>query len=421
VLGARHGIAVDWQRATTAHLSSLYPFHADAGFGEAGVLMGANITAGMAGFYFDPFTFYGTHLTNPNLIICGDVGSGKSATVKSLLRRSRAVYGPNRHLAIIDPKGEYGAIAADLALATIKLHPGGAQQVNPLDVASGELGDAVLARQQLVAQLITGVLGRTLTPLEDAVLGWAIEQCSRNRISFTLRDLAGAIATPGDELVRLARQSPLELARATSPVTFAIDKLCTRTLRGMFDQPSNVTIDWADGPGVVIDLSAVYDNRDALPLVVLAATFWLSQALRTQPTRPALQAIDEAWAAVRYGAEYFQSSLKLARTHGVATILVVHKPADLVAQTDDGTTQAKIAAGLLADIQTRVLLRQPPDQIEPASRLFELTERERHWLGHLVRGRAVWRIKDRSAVVQNILTRGELALFDTDTAMTTGR
>ena len=39
LLGARHGpaIPVDWHRSTMAHLCSMYPFHADRGFGEAGV------------------------------------------------------------------------------------------------------------------------------------------------------------------------------------------------------------------------------------------------------------------------------------------------------------------------------------------------------------------------------------------------
>ena len=42
----------------------------------------------------------------------------------------------------------------------------------------------------------------------------------------------------------------------------------------------------------------------------------------------------------------------------MSTWLLCHRPADLTAQVDDGTTEAKIAAGLLADIQTRVLLHQ---------------------------------------------------------------
>jgi hypothetical protein len=401
-----------------AHLCSVYPFHADAGFGERGVLIGANVTGGFGGFFFDPFEFYAQgHLTNPNLIVMGSVGFGKSATVKALVRRLKAVYGDGRYLAIVDPKGEYAAVAADLGLTVVCLYPGGSSRVNPMEPGRGVGDDSIVARQTLAAQLVAGVLGRDLAPLEDAVLGWAVEQRCRLGAPFTLRDLCAAILDPPDELVRLSRHTPLELARATAPVTFALDKLCNRTLRGMFDGPTTVAVDWEHGPGVVVDLSAVYHNSEALPLVMAAATHWLAGALRGHPERRAVQVIDEAWAAVRHGAAYFQSSLKLSRTHGVATVLVCHRPSDLTAQLDDGTASAKIAAGLLSDIQTRVLLRQPPEQVTAAAELFDLTERERDWLGQLVQGRAIWRVGARSAVIHTVLTGNERRLFDTDRAM----
>jgi type IV secretory pathway VirB4 component len=347
----------------------------------------------------------------------GSVGFGKSATVKALIRRLKAVYGEGRYLAIIDPKGEYGPVAADVGLAVVKLQPGGSARVNPMDPAGGDGDDAIIARQSLATQLVAGVLGRDLAPLEDAVLGWAVEQRCRTGVPFTLRDLCPEILDPHDELVRLSRHTPLELARATAPVTFALDKLTSRTLRGMFDGPTTVTVDWDHGPGVVIDLSAVYQSSEALPLVMAAATHWLAGALRGHRARRAVQVIDEAWAAVRHGAAYFQSSLKLCRAHGVATVLICHRPSDLTAQLDDGTASAKIAAGLLSDIQTRVLLRQPPEQVAASAELFDLTERERDWLGQLVQGRAIWRIGARSAVVHTVLTPNERRLFSTDQAM----
>ena len=412
----RVGLVLERSRSTMAHLRSAYPFHADAGFGDRGAFIGANVTGGLSGFYFDPFEFYAErHLTNPNMIVMGSVGFGKSATVKALIRRLRAVYGPQRYLAIIDPKGEYGAIADDLGLATVRLMPGGDQCINPLDPQGHDGG--LIERQALVAQLVGGVLARPLSPLEDAVLGWAIQRRCERDDAFTLREVCTEITEPADELVAMSRHSPLELTRATAPVTFALDKLCSRTLRGMFDGPTTVRVDWDHGPGVLLDLSAVYSNSEALPLVMVAATHWLAGALRGRGDRQAIQVIDEAWAAIHHGAEYFQSSLKLARAHGVATVLVVHRPSDLTAQSDDGTARSKIAAGLLSDIQTRVLLRQPPEQVDEAAQLFDLSERERDWLGTLVQGRAIWRVGARSALVQTILHPNERALFDTDAAM----
>jgi hypothetical protein len=75
---------------------------------------------------------------------------------------------------------------------------------------------------------------------------------------------------------------------------------------------------------------------------------------------------------------------------------------------------------LLSDIQTRVLFRQPPEQVAAAAELFDLTERQRDWLGQLVRGRALWQLgANRTAVVHTVLTPAERALFDTDERMRT--
>ncbi len=411
------GLRVDWHRSTLAHLRSVYPFHADSGFGDRGPYLGVSVSGGMGAFHFDPFELYGPVLTNPNVMVIGEVGSGKSSTVKAFLSRSLAVYGHRRFVAILDPKGEYTPVAHALGLPVVKLHPGGNARLNPMDPRPGDDPADAIARQGLAGSLVSAVLGRPLDPTEDALLGWAVQTLATSGRPFTLADVVAAVQDPAAELVALAQASPLELARAAAPVVFALDKLIHRALRGMFDGPTTVGLDWADGRGIVIDLSAVYGDRDALPLVMMAATHWLGAVLQRESDRRVIQVIDEAWAAVLHGARHFQSSLKLARTYGVSTWLLCHRPSDLTAQADDGTADAKIAAGLLSDIQTRILLRQPSDQLAMAADLFALTERETALVGQLVRGRALWRLQHRGAVVQGVLTARERQLFDTDAAM----
>lgn len=412
------GLRIERHRATMAHLCSVYPCHTDTNLGERGPYLGVNVTGGGSGWYFDPFELYAAGvLTNPNCIVTGDIGSGKSALVKAFLRRELAVYGRRRMVTILDPKGEYTPFAHAHDIPVIRLHPGGTDRLNPMD-HRGDPTETV-RRQGLATALVAGVLGRPLDATEDALLGWSVATLARTGTPFTIADIAARVAEPAGEVVELSRRTPLELAQAATPTVFALDKLLTRTLAGMFDGATTVHIDWSNGPGFVIDLSAVYGDDEALPLVMLAATSWLSAVLQRDSDRRVLQIIDEAWAAVGHGARHFQGSLKLSRTYGVSTWLVCHRPADLTAQADDGTAIAKISAGLLSDIQTRIILRQPPDQVDIAGDMFALSDRERSWIGQLVRGRALWRLQRRGAVVQTILSTSDLGLVDTDASMRT--
>ncbi len=129
--------------------------------------------------------------------------------------------------------------------------------------------------------------------------------------------------------------------------------------------------------------------------------------------------LDEAWRLLgsQRTAQYLQTCWKLCRDYGVANVAVVHRLSDLRAQADDGTVTAKVSMGLLADTQTRVLFRQASDQLRDARALLGLNETETEVLGRLVRGRALWKVGGRTAVVQHTIAPSEATWCDTDTRM----
>lgn len=423
----RASLRLRHHRGTTAHVAAIYPFCVQPNAGRRGCLVGVDLLAGGAEFCWDPFEAYaaGT-ITNPNCWILGEPGNGKSALVKCLLWRMAGIYGSGpdgRWFAIADPKGEYTGLAEHLGLTVVRLSPGGSTRLNPLDDGPGAAGEPeerrTLRRAEMVTALAAAVLDRPLAQVEDAAVFGAVEHLGRTQPRPTLADVARLLTWPPDGLAERLRRPAGELAAELGPLVYAIDKLLTRSLRGMFDGPSTVTLR-PDGPGVVIDLSAVPIDSDAMPLVMVAAAGWLSHLLADGGPRR-VQIIDEAWALLgnRHTARYLQTCHKLGRTYGVANICVAHRASDLGAQADDGTATAKIAAGLLADAATKVLLRQAPDQIEPATQAFGLTEPEADVVALLARGRALWKVGGRAtAVVQHLLTAAEAELVDTDARMT---
>jgi type IV secretory pathway VirB4 component len=424
---SRPGLRLAYHRGTTAHVASIYPFSVQAPFGHRGAVVGLDLLAGRALFCWDPFEAYATGAaTNPNVWVLGEPGNGKSALVKCLLWRMAAIYGTGttgRWIAIVDPKGEYAALAEPLGLSVVRLSPGGPTCVNPLapgPAARHEPPERQVIRQaEMLAALAATVLARPLSPLEDAALFAVLEQLTpRATGEPTLVDVARLLATPPEAVVARLRRAPAELAGELAPVSYALDKLLSRSLRGMFDGPSTVPVRW-DGPGMVLDLSAVPLDSDALPLVMVAAGGWLQQLLAC-PGPQRVQVLDEAWAllATRHAAGWLQSCFKLGRTYGTANIGITHRVSDLAAQADDGSATAKIAAGLLADAATKIILRQAPDQIPAAVDQVGLTPAETELIGYLTRGRALWKIAGRRALVHHLLSPSEHALCDTDARMT---
>lgn len=160
-------------QGTTRNLGALYPFATEPGLGTSGVLIGRDLVGG--GFYYDPFSLYRRGmLTNPNMVVLGQIGRGKSAFVKSYLWR-QAAFG--RRAWVVDPKGEYGALATAWGVEPLALRPGGNLRLNPLEVPADEESPE-RRRAELLCSLAAASLNRPLSPSERTAVELAVESVS---------------------------------------------------------------------------------------------------------------------------------------------------------------------------------------------------------------------------------------------------
>jgi type IV secretory pathway VirB4 component len=189
----------------------------------------------------------------------------------------------------------------------------------------------------------------------------------------------------------------------------------------MFDGPTTPELD-LDAKLVVLDLHAVKDSP-ALGILMACATAWTTALLARTASRPGRERLinvaDESWKIVQHTGlgEWFQSNFKLARQFGVMNVVVLHKLADLQAAGDAGSRAAKIAEGLLSDASTRIIYHQDESQVELTRTLLGLSDRESRVIGMLSPGQALWRVANRSFVVQHHRSALELRLTNTDTGM----
>ena len=108
---------------------------------------------------------------------------------------------------------------------------------------------------------------------------------------------------------------------------------------------------------------------------------------------------------------------EVSRAYGIFNVLVLHKIADLDMAGDQNSKMASMARSLLADADVKVIYRQDRSALKITTSEMELSDRERSLVRSLPKGTGLWRLGDSSFEVQNVLTRAELPLFDTDERM----
>ncbi|WP_405889822.1 ATP-binding protein [Streptomyces sp. NBC_00133] len=417
-------------RMTTATASGAYPFLAEGGLGAEGIYIGRDVHA-EASFCFDPFALYGKveGFTNPNVLLAGVIGQGKSALAKSFALRSVAfgyrVYVP------CDPKGEWTPVATALGGTSIALGPGLPGKLNPLDAAprpnsvaeADWAGEIRKRRLLLLGSLARTVLGRDLMPMEHTALDVALDAVVTRATSAgrtpLLGDVAATLNSPA-ELDAAGGVMSGRLGDAARDLAHAMRRLVHGDLAGMFDAPSTVSFD-PNSPMLTIDLSRLGGSGDdtALVLAMTCASAWMESALTDPNGGRRWIVYDEAWRLMRHPGllQRMQSQWKLSRGLGIANLMVIHRLSDLLTAGDAGSRGRALAEGLLADCSTRIVYRQETDQLHAAAALLGLTSVETEAIGHLNRGRGLWKVAGRSFIVQHLLHPHEGQLFDTDARM----
>jgi type IV secretory pathway VirB4 component len=399
-------------RLTTAHLQAAYPFVAEGGLGAPGSYIGRDLFGGA--FVYDAFELYAAGvLTSPNMLVAGQIGRGKSALIKTYLWRQRAF---GRRAVIMDPKGEYGALAQACGVTPIRLEPGGKLRLNPLDRRVTR--DAQL---RLLHAISSAALERTLSPTEKTALQLALDSAAARAPEATALPLVvDALLHPAPDAGESVGASQASVIDWGREVGFELRRLVAGDLAGMFDEPTSVSID-LNAPLVVLDLSAVYDS-DALGILMTCAAAWLQGLLAQQSSTKTIFVLDEAWAILaNLGiARWLQSSFKLSRAYGLQNIAVLHRFSDLTATGAAGSHTERVARGLLSDAETRVVLGQSAAEIAATKELLGLTATEAELLPSLDRGVALWKVAQRSFLVEHRVGRSETALVDTDSRMASG-
>ena len=403
-------------RVSTAHLQSIFPGVCNGQEFSRGVYIGRDLYGGS--FSYDPWELYANGLlTNPNMLVIGQLGRGKSALVKSYVYR-QLVFG--RRALMLDPKGENGPLCAASGVAPITLKPDGEVRLNPLDL--GPLADPrtrLQERVRVISAICGASLGRPLAADERLAIELSVEQATPRVVwrAPTLRGVVETLLDPSPRAAEHARLSPEALAASARGVALELRRLVDGDLRGMFDTETSGDVDLG-AQLVSFDLSAVYATA-ALPILMACVGAWFQQILAEDAETKRIVVIDEAWAVLSNleTARWLAGSYKLARSHGVQYLAVLHRLTDLTAAGTADSAQVRLARGLLSDSETVVVYGQPASEVENTKELLELNDTEERLVSQLGRGVALWRVGGRSRLVEHRIGPGERGIVDTDSRM----
>ena len=381
--------------ATSSDLESLrLPAH-DAGTGLTGRPLGEVL--GGHDVIFDPFDAYGADLvTNPNMVVAGSIGAGKSTLVKMILDRALA---RGRRVVVVDPKGEYGALARAHGVRSLALGRDGWCSPFPLD-------------------------GREARDLLRAMVAGAHDAPLSDEVHFAIDEAWQRLATPRPPRVLHALlallQSHLdgEVASPQRTLALTLYRFVHGDLAGLFDgegEPLRFDADL-----VVLDLSRQW-SAGSLAVAALSAVAAAQQVVADRGELGYL-VLDEAWVLLSDATAlgWLQGSWKLARSRGISHVLVLHRFSDVASAGNAGSAQRERARGLLRECETAWLFRQPPDESREMALALDLHSREERYLIALPKGCALVRYGAHRSIVRVRPDGRDLSFVDTDQAMRAG-
>lgn len=331
-------------------------------------------------------------MSNPNVFLFAKPGLGKSATTKAFCLRM-LLFG-YRVLILGDPKDEYEQLCRVLGVEPFAIGPGMSARINPLDMGPLGHGWARLSVEERKRRatiifarwltLVRGLVGSMrigtdhvpFGPTEADIVHTALETLTGYTVGVTelrettIPELWHLLHNPTDDLIERSRYATArQFLDETRLLRNALGQLVKGTLAGLFDDHTNIAVDWR-APIQSLSLSRLDDLGDeAIGIALLCLNSWGRGMRETaEPGDLRIVVRDESWRQLRLGPDAvksFDADLRLSRGTGDGRggdiqWAVAHKPSDLLSAGDAGTQAATIAKDLLDLVDIKILGGQKP-------------------------------------------------------------
>ena len=315
-------------------------------------------------------------LSNPNGFIFGVPGAGKGVTAK--LEMIYSILATNDEVIILDPEGEYSALAELFNGEIIYISETSKTHINPLDLTqnpdeSDTSYDPVTAKLDFLLSFFSAILGNVdILPTQKTIIDTVMRDVYKNHKKPTLKEYYA-------ELEKFESDSVGENRRSASHLKNAL-KLYVHGSMNVFSNPSNVNIHKRI---VVYNIKDLGKNMQTLGMMIVLENIWDRIAKNRTKGLGTRIYIDEMYLMFKSEqcADFFYVLYKRARKWGGI-------PTGITQNVDD-LLQSQNARTMLSNTKFVIMLSQNPTDSEMLSELLKIPQETMSYVTNSGVGRGI--------------------------------
>ncbi len=341
----------------TTSLASTFPFTSSELTANEGILYGLNQHNGSL-IIFDRFT-----LENANSVVFAKSGAGKSYMVKLEILRSLMF---DVEIIVIDPENEYQTLCEAVDGEYVTFSFNSPAKINPFDLSQVyEEGENELGLKILSLHSLFKIIMGKMTPEEEAILDRALV------LTYQQKGITPDPATQKNEPPLMEDLYKVLIGMEEAPaasLSARLEKFIKGSLRGIFDQRSNVDI---KNPFAVFSIKELEDELRPIAMFIILDYIW-TKVKRDLKKR--LLVVDEAWYLMKHpdSALFLYGMAKRARKYYLGVTTITQDTEDFLA-SDYGKA-------IVTNSSIQILMKQSPAAIDRVGDIFYLSQGEKNLL-----------------------------------------
>ena len=353
----------------TSPLSSIFPFVSSDLSSNDGILYGINQHNNSL-ILFDRFS-----LENPNSIIFGTSGSGKSYLVKLEALRYLMT---GADVVIIDPENEYRPLAEAVGGKFYDVSLSSNSHINPFDLPVPREDDRPddILRSNLINLIgLLRIMMGGLSAEEDSIIDQAITE------TYAVKDITpDSDPSTWNENIPLMSdlEQILESMKGTDSLVRRLKKFTTGAYSNFFNQKSNVSM---DNNLTVFGIRNLEEELRPMAMFIIMRYIWKTM---TSSLKKRILIVDEAWWIMQTedGASFLYGLVKRSRKYWLGVTTVTQDVSDFM-RSDYGQP-------IINNSALKMLLKQSPAVIDKVQKTFNLTDEEKMILLEGSRGEGIF-------------------------------